>query len=295
MIDAPKFLTSIRSGNPDERFAAWRQAGDAPASAIPELGQLAGGKDPGVGKAAAEALTTMVHSVGKDPAAPRRAEIVKGLLTVAANAPLPARVHALRLLSNVAGEDSVAAIAAYLSNPDLREEAIFALERIPGKTSVQAIVTAYPSAPADFKPRMLAALGHRRAAEALPLLTEAMRSQDKNIVLAALLAYGRIGAKPSAAPAYPDADTFSGWQRTEHLDAVLRYADGILKQGNIADARSIYTTALKRPEEHLQCAGIIGLAKIGDAQAADALLPVLKSNRRTVRITAQQAWRRMAG
>jgi HEAT repeat protein len=294
MIDNRKFLADIGSSNPDERFSAWRQAGNVSPSVIPGLGQLAGGADPGVARAAAEALTTMVHSVGKDPAAPHRAEVVKGLLALAGGASTPVRVHALRLLSNIAGEDSVPAVAVYLSSPDLREEAIYALERIPGKASIQAVVAAYPSTSADFKPRMLAALGHRQAAEALPLVVEAMRSQDKNIVLAAVLAYGRIGVKPATAPAYPGPDTFTGWQRTGQMDAMLRFADAMVKQGNTADARAIYATALKSAEERWQCAAIVGLAKIGDAEAADAILPWFKSGHRTVRITAQQAWRRIS-
>jgi hypothetical protein len=295
VIDEQKFLAGIRSENADERFAMWRQAGDAPPSVIPELGRLSGGDHPGVAHAAAEALTTMVHSVGKDPASPNRAAVVKGLLAVAGNGPLPARVHALRLLSNVAGDDSVAAIAAHLSSPELREEAIFALERIPGNAPIEAILRAYKLAPAEFKPRLLAALGHRRASQAAELVAGEISSADKTIVLAAMRAYARIGVKTTPTPRFPAPDTFSGWQRTEHLDSVLRFADAMAAQGNNADAVAIYRTALGMPEEHIQCAGIVGLAKIGTSEAADAIYPKLKSDNRKVRITAQQAWRRIAG
>lgn len=295
MIDAQKFLASIRSENPDERFAAWRQAGDAPASVVVELGKLSGGDNPGVARAAAEALTTMVHSVGKDPASPNRAAVVKGLTEVANTGALPARVHALRLLSNVAAEDSVPAIAAHLNSRDLREEAVYALERIPGNASIQAIMTAYKSAPADFKPRLLAALGHRRAPEAVPLVIEALRSSDKEVILAAMRAYGRIGVRPASTPTYPPPSTFTGWQLNEYMDGMLRYADAMAKQGQFADAVSIYKTALASTEDHWQCAAIVGLSKIGNADASAAILPKLKSDRSTVRITAQQAWRRIAG
>jgi HEAT repeat protein len=201
-------------------------------------------------------------------------------------------VHSLRLLSNIADEDSVPAIATYLTSPELREEAVFALERIPGHASVPAIMTAYKSAPAEFKPRLLAALGHRKAQEAGPLVAEAMRSSDKDIAFAATRAYGRIGAKPAVTPA---PETFTGWQRNEYMDSMLRYAEAMLKQGNSADAISIYKTALASPEEHWQCAAIIGLAKVGNAEATAAILPKLKSDRPKVRIAAQQAWRRIAG
>ncbi len=292
MIDEQKFLTAIRSGNADERFTAWRQAGEAPPPAIAELGKLEGGTDPGVGRAAAEALNTMVHSVGKDPSSPNRAAVVKGLLALANSGPLAARVHALRLLSNIAGEDAVPAIAAHLNSPELREEAVYALERIPGNASVQAIMSAYKSAPPEFRPRLLAALGHRQAQEAGPLVAQAMRSTDKEIALAAVRAYGRIGVKPAVAP---QPDSFTGWQRNDYMDSMLRYAEAMAKQGNSSDAMSIYKVALASPEEHWQCAAIIGMAKMGTPEAVAAIQPQLKSERSKVRITAQQAWRRIAG
>jgi hypothetical protein len=295
MIDAQKFLAAIRSDNADERFAAWRQAGDAPPSVIPELGTLSGGANPGVARAAAEALTTMVHSVGKDPASPNRAAVVKGLLAVATNGPLPARVHALRLLSNIAGEDSVPAIAVHLNSPELREEAVYALERIPGNASIQAIMTAYKTASDEFKPRLLNALGHRRAPEAAPFVAVAMRSSDPEIKLAAVRAYGRIGVNTTPPAAFPGPDTFQGWRRNEDMDSELRHADAMVAQGKMADAMAVYKTALASNEEHWQCAAIVGLGKIGTADAAAAILPAMKSDRRTVRITAQQTWRRMAG
>ncbi len=293
MIDEQKFLAAIRSSNAEERFAAWRDAGEAPPSAIPALGQLAGGADPAVAKAAAEALTTMVHAVGKSPGAANRGAVVKGLLTVAEQGPLPARVHALRLLSNIAGEDSVPAIANYLKSPELREEAVFALERIPGSAAAKAIMDAYPSAPADFQPRLLAALGHVRATDAAPLVERALHSGNKEIALAAARAYGRIGAKGWAA--YPALDAYTGLQRNDLMDGMLRQADALARQGGPAEAMAIYRTALARPEEHWQCAAIVGLSKIGTTEAAAAIQPKLKSDQRTVRITAQQAWRRMAG
>ncbi len=292
MIEQAKFLAAIRSDNPDERFAAWRQAGEAPASVIPELGRLQAGSNPGVARAAAEALTTMVHAVGKDAAAPNRAAVVNGLLGLSANGPLTVRVHALRLLSNIAGEDAVPAIAASLRSPELREEAVYALERIPGSASIQAIVSAYNAAPAEFRPRLLAALGHRQAQEAASLITEAMRSSDKEIALAAIRAYGRIGVHPAVEPR-PDA--FTGWQRNDYMDSMLRYAEAMVKQGKPVEAIAIYKTALAAPEEHWQCAAIIGLAKIASPEAVATIQPQLRSERPKVRITAQQAWRKMAG
>ena len=295
MADDQKFLADIQSDSADTRFTAWRQAGEASPAVIPQLGKLAAGQN-GVGKAAREALTTMAHSVGKDPASANRAGVVKGLLAVSGpDYPLPARVHALRLLSGVALEDSVPAIAKWMGGAELREEAVYCLERIPGEASNKALMAAYKDAPDDFKPRILAALGHRRAPGAVGLCLEAMRSPNKDIAVMGARAFGRIGKKPATAPRYPDTKALSDTQATDVMDGMLRYADAQVKEGNMAEAMAVYKGALERPQEHWQCAAVIGLARIGSADAAAAILPKLKSDNRTVRITAENAWKSMAG
>ena len=295
MADDQKFLSDIQSESADTRFAAWRQAGEASPAVIPQLGKLAASQA-GVGKAAREALTTMTHSVGKDPASANRAGVVEGLLEISGPAyALPVRVHALRLLSNIAGEDSVPAIAKWIGGAELREEVVYCLERIPGEASNQALMAAYKDAPDDFKPRILAALGHRRAPNAVSLCLEAMRSPNKDIAVMGARAFGRIGKKPAAPPRYPDTKAFSETQATDVIDGMLRYADAQVKEGNMAEAMAVYKSALERPQEHWQCAAVIGLARIGSADAAAAIFPKLKSDNRKVRITAENAWKSMAG
>ena len=45
------------------------------------------------------------------------------------------------------------------------------------------------------------------------------------------------------------------------MDSMLRFAGAMVKQGNTADARAIYATALRSPEEHWQCAAIARLGQ----------------------------------
>jgi HEAT repeat protein len=272
MPDEKQFLTDIQSTSADVRFTAWRSAGEVSPSVIPELAKLAASKDPGLVKAAIEALTTMTHARGK--------EVVKGLLEIATPG---VRVHALRLLSLVGQEEHVPEIAKSIHDPQLREEVVFCVERIPGGASDKALMTAYKDAKDDFKPRILAALGHRRTAAAANLCAEASRSANQEIALAGVKAFGRIGKKASTTP------------KPLEMDSMLRYADAQAKEGNTAEAMQIYKTALAAPEPHLQCAGIIGLSKVGTPEAATAIMPKLKSDNRTVRITAVNAWRKIAG
>lgn len=293
-MEDQKLLAAIQSENADVRFAAWRQAGESSAAVVPELGRLMGASTSPVSKAAREALTTMAHAVGKDPDAPGRAALVTALLglTTKSNA-LPVRVHAFRLLSGIAGADKVAQVAAALRLPEVQEEAIYCLERIPGADADRELLAAYKDVKDDFKPRVLYALGHRRVQAAAAVCVEAMQSSNKEIAMAAVRAYGRIG-KPAAAAVYPDSGALNEWQRVEAMDSQLRFADQQAKDGNHAEAMRIYAVALGRPEEHWQCAGIIGLARIGTPEAAVVIHPKLKSQNRVVRITAEKAWISMA-
>jgi HEAT repeat protein len=296
MLDTQKFLADLQSDNAQVRFTAWRQAAEASPSVIPQLGRLAASDKPGVAKAAREALATLAHSVGADPAAAARPAVVKGLLGLTAlPAPLPVRVHAIRLLSNLAGAAEVPALAQLLADQDLREEAVFALERIPADASVSAIAAAFPQAPDAFKPRLLAALGHRRASQFASLCAAAMRSANPEIAVAAVKALGRIGTMPAGSAPHPEMAGLAAFQQSELFDAHLRLAEAQARAGNAAEALRLYRPLLARPEEHLQCAAVIGIAKIGTSEAAAALLPLLKSANPRVRITAQTAWQGMAG
>ena len=294
-MDDKQLVTNIQSENANVRFAAWRAAGDASPAVIPQLGKIMGTASPGISKAARESLTTMVHSVGKDPSAPNRDGVANGLLALtAAGYELPVRIHAFRLLSGIAPESMAPAIAKSLALPDVQEEAAYCLERIPGDAPNREFLAAYKNVKDDFKPRLLYALGHRRAANAVNLCLEAMQSSDERIAMAATKAYGRVGTKGASAPRFPDPAKLTQWDRVEEMDSQLRFADAQAAAGNHAEAIRIYKAALERPEEHWQCAGIVGLAKLRTSEAAVVIYPKLKSDNSRVRITAENAWKSMA-
>jgi HEAT repeat protein len=279
-MDREQFLKDIAGDNVDARFGAWRAAAEQDANVVPALLRQLDSSNPGVAKAAAEALTTMVHGVGKLTGDPKRAPLIAALLTQ------PSALT-LRLLSQIAGEREVPEIAKHLSNPTLREEAVYCLERIPGVAADTALVAGYDKAATEFKPRILAALGHRQAAGAVTLAQDAMKSSNADIANAGARAMGRIGRKPPGGPKWPKLDT------PDSLDAQLRYADAQAAAGNTADAIAIYKTFLDRPEDHFQCAALVGLSKMATSEAAQLIFPKLKSERRQVRITASNAWSRI--
>lgn len=261
-MDEQEFLAAISGSNIDQRFKAWRSAGDQNADVVEKLIELTDAKDPGVAKAATEALTTMTHAVGKDINNPKRAPLAEALNR-------KHTAHTLWLLSHIAGDAQVDAIAISLNDPELREEAIYALERIPGTKSEDAILAAFPKTAAEFKPRILYALGHRKVKKAAPLAQAALRNPA--LKPAAEWAIGRIGA-----PQVP-----------EDPHAALRYAEA-----NPAQSMAIYKRLLSAPEEHIQCAALVGLGRMGGADAVQAVYTKLKSPDRKVRLTAAQVWSR---
>jgi HEAT repeat protein len=290
-----KFLADIRSTDAEVRFAAWTRAGDSDPEVIPSLGKLLVADDPGVRKAADESLKRLVHGVGKQPGGARRAAIVKQLIALTADGQSGwTRTIALRHLSLIGGDETVPGAAKLLRNVELQEEAAFCLERIPGAASTQALIAALPDVSDAFKPRVLAALGHRRAEEATEVCSRAMTSPNVEIMMAGLKSTSRIGKKPAGNIQPPKYESLTGWQKVEYTDSALRYADDQVRRGNIDDAIRYYRDFLTRPEEHLQCAAIIGLSKTGSPEAAGLIFTKLKSSNNTVKITAQKAWTAMA-
>jgi HEAT repeat protein len=290
-----KFLSDIRSDDAEVRYAAWTQAGEMDPEVIPQLGKLLVAGQPGVRKAADESLKRMVHGVGKQPGGARRAAVVKELIALTAEGQAGwTRTMALRHLSLIGGDETVPAAAKLLGNVELQEEAVFCLERIPGKASTQALISALPGVGDSFKPRVLAALGHRRAEEATDVCAAAVESPNAEIMMAGLESTARIGKKPSFNVKPPRYEALTGWQKVEYTDSTLRYADDQVRRGNTEGVIKYYRDFLNRPEEHLQCAAIIGLSKTGTPEAAGLIFPKLKSGNNNVRITARKAWAAMA-
>ncbi len=293
--ESEKFLSEIRSDDAEVRYAAWMRAGEMDPEVIPALGKLLVAEQPGVRKAADESLKRMVHGVGKQPGGVRRATVVKELIVLTADGQAGwTRTMALRHLSLIGGDETVPAAAKLLANVELQEEAVFCLERIPGKVATQALMSGLPNVSDTFKPRILAALGHRRAEEATDLCAAAIGSPNVEIMMAGLKSTARIGKKPSISIKSPNYDSLTGWQRVEYTDSTLRYADDQARRGNLDDAIKVYRDFLNRPEQHLQCAAIVGLSKTGTPEAAALIFTRLKSNNNTVRITAGKAWAAMA-
>lgn len=103
-------------------------------------------------RAAKKALAKIVRHAGRPGAGEDRTAAVAELLRLLdAGQPLMIRREAISLLSEIADDQVVAPLAALLNDPDLREDARLALERIPSGQSLDALQAGLAAVPNDFK------------------------------------------------------------------------------------------------------------------------------------------------
>ena len=82
-------------------------------------------------------------------------------------------------------------------------------------------------------------------------------------------------------------------KQNDEVQCYVRTYDQV-RRGNKQEAIKIYRDFLNRPEEHLQCAAIIGLSETSTPESTGLIFTKLKSDNNTVRITASKAWAAMA-
>jgi len=286
------FIAKIRDENADVRYAAWRSAGKVGAPAVVPLGRLVAGEDKGVAKAASEALNTIAHYASRPGADGERKAVSKELMKLLGRKrPQAVRVKALELLGLTGDDECVLRIARLLGDEKLREDARRALERIPGKASVKVLIEVLGKVPEDFRPAIIHSLGQKNAVEALDTLAQCAESSNKEIALAAYQAISRIDGVPSRTP-QPVVlwEELSDREKRVFVGAYLRFADRRAAKGDAEIAQGIYRGALASAEQqHLRCAGLIGLAKVGSASDVDAMLPALADESAAVRHVAEEA------
>jgi HEAT repeat protein len=157
------FLARIEDKDAGARMTAARGAGPLGAAAVVPLGDRMASSDPGVAKAAGEGLKVIVHHAAR-PGAGSEAKAVSTELArlLEPGRPRSVRGEAAYLLGFVGGDEAVPALARLLGDPELREDARLALERIPGRAATRALERALKTAAPEFRPNLEQSLRHRR-------------------------------------------------------------------------------------------------------------------------------------
>lgn len=291
------FLAGVQSGDPDIQLAAWKEADKQGAAAIAPLSKLLTSDNMSIAKTASQSIMKIVHSVGQTKDNPARKEVIRSLIELLKLESKVAQTLAFRALSLLADSDSVAVIAPFLGDADLREEAVFCLERIPGEAAIDALIDGAGKVPDEFKPRVFAALGHRKAEKAVPAIENYMQSANSDLAITAADAISRIGVTPQADP--PAEEKLSPRQKSKLLDCYLRFCDARIAKGDFDFAQGYLLQFLSRQdegvEEHALCAAIISVAKIDKPEITAAIVRQLERPLYIVRDTAVKTLIAMKG
>jgi HEAT repeat protein len=144
-------VARLRSKDKNVRGDAWQQAGPAGAAAVGPVAALWTDADFEVARSAKRAVWSIVHYAGR-PGAESEARAVEGaLLSLLGSGGAVVRREAVWMLSEIGGDDSVAALGKLLNDREVRDDARCALERLPGMKSVSALTAAMGTVPEDFR------------------------------------------------------------------------------------------------------------------------------------------------
>jgi len=157
-----RLLEDIQSQDPARRSAAWQSTHESGAAVVVPLTGLLTHDEVEVVRAARRGLEHLVRHAGRPGAESERAAVEERLIGVlGAHPPVAVQRDVLWLLSEAGSELAVPRIAVLLADPELRDDARMALERIPGDDAVQALQAALQTAPEAFQPALAQSLHAR--------------------------------------------------------------------------------------------------------------------------------------
>ena len=147
-----ELIVKLKDKNDKVRAEALLSAGGVGAPAVKSLAKMIADKDVEVSRAGKRALWKIVRHAGRPKARDEKKAVITELVGLLGDdQPTSVRREVLWMLSEICGRTSIKAIAALLSNKELREDARMVLQRIPGRRSLAALKDGLENAPEDFK------------------------------------------------------------------------------------------------------------------------------------------------
>ncbi len=146
-----ELLAKIKSADDAIRGPAWQNAGPLGAPAVVPLGEVMTDAHFEIARSARRAIERIVRHAGRPGADAERRAVAAELVKLLDHASPNVRKHALWMLSEIGEDPAVEPMAALLADPEVREDARCALERIPGSAATAALKKALATAPEAFK------------------------------------------------------------------------------------------------------------------------------------------------
>ena len=186
-----------------------------------------------------------------------------------------AKMAATRLLREIAGDTAIPALQAMLADARYSDYAIYVLQPMPGAAAEAALVQSLKAARGTQKAAIVAALGQRRAAAALPLLEPMLR--DPALAAPAAVAIGRIGG-PAASKALSSAfGAASGESKRLLAASLLEAGDGLVAANDTEAAAQIFTAlaADRTLPAPMRTAAFVGQLSAAGSRAPTTLVTLL--------------------
>ena len=283
-------LQNIRSETSEIRVEAARTAAQVGPAALVPLGESIDSEGQFVVKDIKQAMRNIVNHAGRPGADGERqaaAEELAKLLDKERSAGV--RNQALYLLGFAGGSKQVSAVAEQLYDQAVCEEAAACLERIPGEEATKALTEAVEKVPGDFKRRVLAVIGLRKDQAALPALERLFETCGPLLRIDVLDAMVKLGKLPADPPTFPATALVSERDNARLPDIFLRIADLYREEGNQQRAKTFYEKILEGAiSEHVACAALIGLGKLGDPASLPLFGERLSDDSASIRGVAAQ-------
>jgi len=157
-----RLMAGIKDKDDQARTEAWLSAGEVGSAAVRPLAKVMTDKDLEVARAAKRGLWKVVRHAGRPGAGPERKVVNAELVVLLGDdQAVSVRREVLWMLSEIGSRKCVEAVAALLSNRQLREDARMSLQRIRSKKALAALKAALQAAPEDFKLNIAQSLRRR--------------------------------------------------------------------------------------------------------------------------------------
>ena len=201
-----------------------------------------------------------------------------------------------RQLVVVGTEAAVPELAKLLPDADSSHIARYALARIPGPAADAALLKALDTVDEKLQVGMAQSLGTRGCREAVSKLAALLGSSRQELVVAALMALGRIDSEAAVAAVAKARDSLPAKLQAAATDAYLDCAARLLKRGQAAEAQAIYQKLFAPQESSMsRTAALTGLVAAQKQQAMPTVIAALSDKDAAVRKVAAALLRYVPG
>ena len=272
---AQDLIAAITGPSPEAAIAAAQASGPAGAAAIVPLGQLVGHADPLVVKHARMSLVNVVHHAARWGAdAEKQAVAAELQKLLAPEMPEFARRDALQLLGFAGCDADVPAMAGFLKDPVLVQDAAMGLARIKATNASKALADALKDGDAAAQQEIITALSDRNDPATGPAILAFAEGNETETGWQAMEILAGFGLPPNEVLSLK-ADT-SLTQHARYLNAYIKAGDKLADNKQPAGAENMYARVLALdPAPHQVSAVLLGFKAIGSEKLISSAIAAL--------------------